>query len=794
MKLTKAQWAALGLSLATGILFSVLRVTGALDHLYEWGIDLRFEVLRGEKQGVYLRDKEGTIKLDPKTGRPLVKMEYPERVMKDIHIVGITTDSINIIGPWPIKWEYYAEFIRAISPVKKSQPGPAAILVDILLLDNRPGAGELAEAIKAAGNVSTDYPFETTDYPDMEDFEARLNALISMGSLNVTPEGEVLDNVKDPKLPVWVKAPHPPIIPIMQNSFVPGFANIEVSKKTGVNRKMPLLLRWDVDTEQGKYNFYFPNIDLVVVCKYYDTDCRKDLEVVPGEYVKIKNIPKKMVRDWSKDDPAAKREILWGKEDRTVTIPIDERGFMDINFTGDLFSFPESQLHEFTWEGRQFIRREMAKSEGKKTVSPEDLQVSPQTVALAKKKLPELAGQVKKGLTKGQLTAKLNAVLSEILAGKKIPPGTYAKEFEDKIILLAMYYATGVGTSQDIHASPFDAKHAGIEHHANAINTILSQDFVHHVPEWVNILIFMLVAALGGLVVPRVNTSIAFVAFLAIEIGIIIGTLAVFEWTNYLHVFLGAMAETGAVFVLLIVVRVLTEEANTKYIRQTFSKFVSKDVVNELLKDPNKLKLGGEKKEITVMFSDVRGFTTISENLSPEQLVAVLNEYLSEMSEIILTTKGTIDKYIGDAIMAFWGAPVPLENHAHMACWSALQQLNKLNELRSYWQETYGVELNIGLGLNTGPAVVGNMGSSHRMDYTLMGDTVNLGSRLEGATKMYSIQFMISEYTYEQVKDKVVARELDRIRVKGKHEPVVIYEVLDVEQPDAAYFATTDED
>ncbi|HNI97206.1 MAG TPA: adenylate/guanylate cyclase domain-containing protein, partial [Leptospiraceae bacterium] len=188
--------------------------------------------------------------------------------------------------------------------------------------------------------------------------------------------------------------------------------------------------------------------------------------------------------------------------------------------------------------------------------------------------------------------------------------------------------------------------------------------------------------------------------------------------------------------------------------------------------------LGGSRKEITVFFSDVRGFTTLSEALSPEDLVKLLNEYLSVMTNVIIDFKGTIDKYMGDAIMAFWGAPINMEDHPYYACVSAIVQLNKLKELQADWKSRNLPSIDIGIGLNTGPAVVGNMGSSHRMDYTCMGDTVNLGSRLEGSNKMYATRIIISEYTYERVKERVYARELDLVKVKGKNQPVRIYELI----------------
>jgi adenylate cyclase len=183
-------------------------------------------------------------------------------------------------------------------------------------------------------------------------------------------------------------------------------------------------------------------------------------------------------------------------------------------------------------------------------------------------------------------------------------------------------------------------------------------------------------------------------------------------------------------------------------------------------------------KELSVFFSDIRGFTTLSETMPPQELVNHLNLYLTAMSDVILEYEGTLDKYVGDEIMCFWGAPLPQEDHAILACKCAIKQMQVLNELNSGWPEEK--QINIGIGINSGIMTVGNMGSSGRMNYTLTGDNVNLGARLEGTNKQYLTNIIMSEYTYGLVKERVVARELDNIRVKGKNRPVLIYELIDV--------------
>lgn len=353
----------------------------------------------------------------------------------------------------------------------------------------------------------------------------------------------------------------------------------------------------------------------------------------------------------------------------------------------------------------------------------------------------------------------------------------YASQYSNTIFLVAMYYATGRGASKDTHLSPY-GEMSGIEHHAHAINTILNQDFLSTSGDFFNFFIFIFLGLMLGLIQPRVKTHIGFLVFFVTVIAYIILSCYVFINNNLIIPLPTVVIEQLMIFVGIISFKILTEEENVKYIRNTFSKFVSKDVVDELLKNPDLIQLGGSRREITVFFSDVRGFTTLSEALSPEELVKLLNEYLSVMTEIIIDYKGTIDKYMGDAIMAFWGAPVDLEDHAYYACVAALSQMKKLHELQSNWKARNLPSIDIGIGLNTGPAVVGNMGSAQRMDYTCMGDTVNLGSRLEGSNKTYTTNIIISEYTYERVKDRVYARELDLVQVKGKTHPVRIYELM----------------
>jgi adenylate cyclase len=205
---------------------------------------------------------------------------------------------------------------------------------------------------------------------------------------------------------------------------------------------------------------------------------------------------------------------------------------------------------------------------------------------------------------------------------------------------------------------------------------------------------------------------------------------------------------------------------------------MSEVLVRELESNPQKARLGGDRRFITIFFSDLANFTTLSERFEPERIVSLLNEYFTEMSQVILDSQGVIDKYQGDGIMAFWGAPIALEDHAARACLAALECQARMNKINESLNREGIPPLSMRIGLHSGDAIVGNMGSAQRFDYTIIGDNVNLASRLEGVNKQFGTRVIASETTYLQAKDRIEARELDLIAVKGKEKPIRIYELL----------------
>jgi adenylate cyclase len=360
---------------------------------------------------------------------------------------------------------------------------------------------------------------------------------------------------------------------------------------------------------------------------------------------------------------------------------------------------------------------------------------------------------------------------SEVLDGK-----IGKSELEGKIILVG---GTAAGI-HDIKTTPYGTLYPGVEVHANAIENMIQQDFIVK-PEWLRLLDLFIIFVSGillGLI------SIYFKAY-AMAGMVLLGVSVYLGADFYMFTQKGLWVNTVyPIFTQIFVYSGITvfkfgfEEREKKFIRGAFSQYLAPAVVNQLVDNPNLLKLGGERKELTAFFSDVAGFSTISENLEPEELVDLLNHYLTEMTDIIMKYEGTVDKFEGDAIIAFFGAPIPHEDHARRTCLVALEMQDRLAELREGWKKEGKHELFMRIGINTGAMVVGNMGSKSRMDYTMMGDSVNLAARLEGVNKQYRTYTMISQFTYEQVKEDIEVRELDLIRVVGKNEPVRIFEVL----------------
>lgn len=348
-------------------------------------------------------------------------------------------------------------------------------------------------------------------------------------------------------------------------------------------------------------------------------------------------------------------------------------------------------------------------------------------------------------------------------------------DLKDKIVLIGEM-GTALHDEQYVPLS-FGQAMSGVEIHANTIQTILSKRFLVNQSDFSRQMTLVAVVILGMLLFLILSVGLSVLVFFLGVIAYTITSWVVFEY----GVILNTLYPYLAFFVTLVVAyiyRYFTEARALLKTEHAFGRYVSEDVVKQILENPEHLKLGGDQKTLTVFFSDIADFTSISEKLRPTALVAHLNEYLDRMSQVILNHYGTLDKFVGDAIIAFWGAPIKEPKHAEKACLAALDYMEELEKLQTEWKKAKKVPFEARIGIHTGQMIVGNVGSSKRFDYTVIGDAVNLGARLEGANKHFGTRILISGATYRAAKSKIEVREIDLITVKGKTKPVRIYELM----------------
>lgn len=383
---------------------------------------------------------------------------------------------------------------------------------------------------------------------------------------------------------------------------------------------------------------------------------------------------------------------------------------------------------------------------------------------------------------------------ADILTGKIKP-----EEFKDRIVLIG----TTIMGVYDHWTTPFPVLMPGVEKHANVIEDILHRDFLYRTEKMkiIDIAFIFVFGAILFFTLPRLGPLGGAAAALILIIGYLIFLQIAFNksglWINLLY----PSSTILFTYTSITLIRFMTEEKKAREMRGIFSSYVSPKVVAELIKDPDKARLGGERKEVSILFSDVRGFTSFSEKHAPEEVVAILNEYMNAMTEVIFRWDGTLDKFIGDAILVFWGAPIDQPNHAELAVRCALNMRAKLTMLQEKWRGEGREPFNAGIGINTGEVIVGNMGAQgKKMDYTVIGDHVNLGARIESLTRKFDCNILISEFTYNHIKEMVnvdgpdpnqkqdmvriisklghvAMRALESVNVKGRERPVLIYEI-----------------
>ncbi|RPJ06219.1 MAG: adenylate/guanylate cyclase domain-containing protein [Spirochaetaceae bacterium] len=731
-------------------------------------------------------------------------------ISDDIAIYGIDSETLDKLGRFPFPRSVQSKFLLRLARIKDQNRRERAVLYDFFYVEpqNKTEDGILADAIRENGRVflETTYDYNLQDQDQRQAYYKAEEALHDRYGTLTNIQGDWM-NIEpflglEPPIKEYAEVikgyGHASYIQdrdevyrkailvarysqMMAQEWIPVEELREGLLKVSCDRKNYEWLSWfdknnnvsvipeeiteanvDIITarimenarintlqELGGKNVYaiarfkdsfVPSIVLSLALEYFNKK-PSDVEVKIGEYIRIPDIQYFSKDDFDWVDPkqeymdantgekyflppyaiptartAATGEITQTRYVNEIRIPIDDQGQMLINFMG----------YESTIEKTFFVRPFWYFGEPDKVPGPDPV-----------------TGNWRN---------------SNVLDNKIIIVCAYAK-----------------GIAKDEKMTPFGLMYGG-EIHANALNTIVMDNFIQYASTFITIIILLAAVALAAFICSRLPPLLS----LGISIWlVIVYYYAVIQLFILEKVILNFSAPSiGIMFTFLMIVayRVIFEERDKRRIKSMFGKYVNPQVVEQLLQNPPEL--GGVDKEITVLFSDIRGYTTLSESMAPQALVNHLNSYLTRMTDILFEYQGTLDKYVGDMVMGFWGAPLPQAEHAILACKCALKQIEALAELNASWPPER--RINIGIGINSGIMVVGNMGSPVRMNYTLMGDNVNLGSRLEGTNKEYGTGIIISEYTYGLVKDRVIVRELDNIRVKGKNKPVLIYELLDV--------------
>ena len=347
-----------------------------------------------------------------------------------------------------------------------------------------------------------------------------------------------------------------------------------------------------------------------------------------------------------------------------------------------------------------------------------------------------------------------------------------------------LYYGlTATGTS-DLNPMPFDPRYPMVGLHANALNTILDNKIIHEVPKIQIALIIGIIGVLLAFGVPALSAAMG-----GLVTAIIIGGYAYLSFWLFTNQqvwldMVGPLSTLLIGYLGITVYNYIQEEKNKNFLKESFGTYVSPELIDQMYESGEEPSLGGEEGYHTAFFTDIQSFSAFSEKLTASELVALLNQYLTDMTDVLLENNGTLDKYIGDAIVAFYGAPIDVDDHEYWACRTAIEMQDKLAVLRESWQAegdrwpeiVHNMQNRI--GISSGQMVTGNMGSEARMNYTMMGDNVNTAARLESSAKQYGVYIQIADSTYQSVKDKVVVRDLDNVVVMGKNEPVKVWELI----------------
>ena len=684
-----------------------------------------------------------------------------DQISPDILIVGVDVKALQKFGTWPFPRSVHADLINSFSRIKNQDERENSLFLDIFFIDKSAKNEDdikLAKSISDSGRVFLESILENSSAGKTIDDEMASRQQILFDKTGT------FTNVKGD----WKGIAASYGIQTNQsefNSAVHGYgaANIVPDSDDKVVRRQPMIVKYsklkgEIPFESLKENFSI-NENTFERLAWFDTKgkehqiamplTRKSLEALHKQL--IKSAPPLMYDADNDGTPEAETRVVEVFQDYflpSITLSLA------MNYYGALPKDCE------IYPGEHIVIH-------RNNASDVTIPVDHQCMMII-----NFAGPASSVASDGNRTFSARSYSGYVRQTGEDPetwPATRA--VKNKIVMVGAFEK---GMADDEKQTPFGMLF-GIEIHANSLNTILTDNFITHLPMSWNILLTLLSTMLVAFIASRMKNQWSLPLSLIVSLVMFIGCSLIFDFYSMLINYSIPFAGMCFSYISIILYRSSTEEREKRKIRAMFGKYVSPEVVAQMMDNPPEL--GGVDRELTVFFSDIRGFTSLSETLTPQELVKHLNEYLSAMTDVILETGGTLDKYVGDEIMCFWGAPLEVKDHAWRACHCALLQKAKLAELNAHWPPEK--RLAIGIGLNTGIMTVGNMGSAGRMNYTLMGDNVNLGARLEGTNKIYGTMIIVSEYTYARVQDRFIFRELDTIRVKGKNKPVVIYELID---------------
>jgi len=565
---------------------------------------------------------------------------------------------------------------------------------------------------------------------DNLEYKSAYNEFLEKSSIAVNvKDKEKYKLLDDQKLTIF-----PPILKLMKSAKMFGFVDRDTDID-GITRKIRM-----VRYNKGKLFFNLSFVMFMDACNI----SFKDVEVKSGDAIYVKNFL----------DPLTQIH-------KNIKIPIDNQGMMYINWAGsgpreksfniipfsalleyiewtaeeseNFFDQIESENQSFVlsslYEKSSNLKKKYEKADDKNRkiiwnqlilVKEEILNKKRDYINILKTNILEVEDTLKSGVD-----PKLKEEYELLKGDLSVYNGVLKVENLSNHIVISGLTAAG---THDLGATPNSNDYARVGIYPNAINTIIQNEFIRKSPILIDYLLMLIIIFIMVFLVQSLNARQSVLAIVGLSLFINFIIIIIFGYLNIWIQQLGIIMSLIIPSVTIVSLKYMREESQRRFIKNAFSHYLAPGVIDEIIKNPDSLELGGENRVITTFFSDIQGFSSISENLTAPELVSLLNEYLSAMTDIILSYGGTIDKYEGDAIMAFYGAPVLFEDHALRACYAMIDMKKKLRDLQDKWKELGRIELYARMGMNTGDAVVGNMGSTTRMDYTAMGDSVNLAA------------------------------------------------------------------